>query len=156
MSLQTRIRYTPKKALHIPTKARDPINKTKPAPKIIAESRKAVVAKRNSAQLAAKRAAGARASAAKATAWSENEDRACMKLMPEVKTAGACKRIDDLWEMVSKRLLSDYGFHRSPAAVKNQWNRVLRAKCGFDERATKKPHSLRTGLLPSAKAARNM
>lgn len=74
--------------------------------------------------------------------------------MREVKESGKCRRIDELWDAVATRLRNEYDINRSPAAVKNQWNRVLRAMSGFDERHTPKPSSLQTGLLPSSKKFR--
>jgi len=71
--------------------------------------------------------------------------------MKKVKNSGVCNRIDELWGEVSKRMEQEYGVIRSAAGVKNAWNRNLRAKSRFDERANPKPQMLRTGLLGTAK-----
>lgn len=96
-----------------------------------------------------------RAGVPKGTAWKKDEEDACIKLMIEVREAGNCHRIDALWDAVSRRMLSDCGISRSSAAVKNHWNRHLRAKSGYDERRTPKPNTLRTGLLSSEKKTYN-
>lgn len=71
----------------------------------------------------------------------------CIRIMKKVKNSGKCNRIDELWGEVSKQMEHEYGIMRSAAGVKNAWNRNLRAKSRFDERAVPKPQMLRTGLL---------
>ncbi len=75
--------------------------------------------------------------------------------MKKVKNSGICSRIDELWGEVSKKMEQDYGVIRSAAGVKNAWNRNLRAKSRFDERANPKPQMLRTGLLGKKHRSKN-
>ncbi|CAD0088266.1 unnamed protein product [Aureobasidium mustum] len=89
-------------------------------------------------------------SSRKASAWSEDEDAACIKLMKEVCTlaqyaaiAGTEKR----FEVVANRMKDEAGFNRTASGVKLQWNRRLRAASGFEDRGEKKRAS---GLTTSA------
>ncbi|KAG9944297.1 hypothetical protein KCU85_g8026, partial [Aureobasidium melanogenum] len=89
-------------------------------------------------------------SSRKASAWSDDEDAACIKFMKEVCTlaqyaaiAGTEKR----FEVVADRMKRETGFNRTASGVKLQWNRRLRAASGFEDRGEKKRAS---GLTTSA------
>lgn len=58
--------------------------------------------------------------------------------MKVTKTSQYRGTIEDLWHIISNAMRAE-GMERSAAAVKNQWNRSLRWKSKFDERARKKP-----------------
>ncbi|KAH0364780.1 hypothetical protein KCU65_g6560, partial [Aureobasidium melanogenum] len=80
-------------------------------------------------------------SSRKASAWSDDEDAACIKFMKEVCTlaqyaaiAGTEKR----FEVVADRMKREAGFNRTASGVKLQWNRRLRAASGFEDRGEKK------------------
>jgi len=79
-------------------------------------------------------------------AWRDVEDALAIKTMSELQINRAPGRIDQLWDEISQ-VMHKNGYNRSAGAVKNQWNRRLRAMCGVDERAIKRPDLLRTGLL---------
>ncbi|KAK6000470.1 hypothetical protein QM012_003716 [Aureobasidium pullulans] len=89
-------------------------------------------------------------SSRKASAWSIDEDDACIKYMKEVCTlaqyaaiAGTEKR----FEVVADRMKREAGFNRTASGVKLQWNRRLRAASKFEDRGEKKRAS---GLTTSA------
>lgn len=80
--------------------------------------------------------------------WSEDEEEACIRIMTQVKTSNYEGTIDELWIEISRQM-NLLGFSRTSAAVKNMWNRQLRYKSRFDERARKKPHASESHAVPS-------
>ncbi|GAB7345419.1 hypothetical protein MBLNU457_3757t1 [Dothideomycetes sp. NU457] len=68
--------------------------------------------------------------------WSKAENRACVKLMRQVCSETKFQGKESRFAEVSRRMLKEYGFSRPN--VKNQWNRYLRARCGFEDRGEKK------------------
>lgn len=82
----------------------------------------------------------------KHTGWSEVEQLYCMRAMKEVKNSGECQRIDQLWDAIAIKMQAR-GYERTAGGVKNIWNRFLRERSGFDERANPRPEMMQTGLL---------
>lgn len=91
------------------------------------------------------------------SAWSAAEDNACIRIMTQLVNARMLVSnrhvhftVDSMWTRVSDEL-AKLGFERSASAVKLQWTRRLRAKCGVDERISPNPSQMRTGLLAPSK-----
>ena len=86
----------------------------------------------------------------KGTAWDANEEELAIAIMAEILYNDDPKG-DARWGFISDTLRAEHDISRSAAAVKNQWNRVLRHRSGLDERIRKSsasgPRPLRTGLL---------
>ena len=89
----------------------------------------------------------------KGSAWSDAEENMCITLLRNIKEAGLVSNVQKLWPIVEANMKSQ-GFDRSASAIKNHWNRHLRAKSGFDERANPRPDALRTGALDGTKVGR--
>ncbi|KAI9817985.1 MAG: hypothetical protein M1832_004506 [Thelocarpon impressellum] len=87
----------------------------------------------------------------KCTSWTATEERLAIGIMAELMYQGRITG-DARWGEISRLLAVDHQISRSGAAVKNQWNRVLRQRCGLDER---KPSAqggpMQTGLQTSRK-----
>ncbi|KAH0289982.1 hypothetical protein M436DRAFT_61752 [Aureobasidium namibiae CBS 147.97] len=86
----------------------------------------------------------------KSTAWSAEEDAACIRLMKEVCTLAqyaAIASTEKRFEVVATRMKREAGFERTASGVKLQWNRRLREASKFEDRGEKKRAS---GLTTSA------
>ena len=86
----------------------------------------------------------------KSSAWSAEEDAACIRLMKEVCTQAkyaAIASTEKRFEEVAKRMKREAGFARTASGVKIQWNRRLREASKFEDRGEKKRAS---GLTTSA------
>jgi hypothetical protein len=96
-------------------------------------------------------------SSRKGSAWSAEEDRACIAYMREICTQSQYADIagtERRFQVVADSMAAD-GFDRSAAGVKLQWNRRLRAASGVEDRGDKK-HSgsgLTTSSLKGTTAA---
>ncbi|KAI9850178.1 MAG: hypothetical protein M1838_006023 [Thelocarpon superellum] len=88
-------------------------------------------------------------------AWTATEERLTIGIMAEILHKQEIKG-DDRWTEISSILATDHGVSRTRAGVKNQWNRVLRARCGLDERERSgvSGRPLQTGVLQKKKAAK--
>ena len=86
----------------------------------------------------------------KSTAWSAEEDTACIRLIKEVCTLAqyaAIASTEKRFEVVATRMKREAGFERTASGVKLQWNRRLREASKFEDRGEKKRAS---GLTTSA------
>ena len=88
------------------------------------------------------------------TPWSAAEEEATITIMKDLVTGKNAVYGDKRWEVCAKRLKKDHGHSRSGPAVKNHWNRVLRARTGLDERRTPNPGKMVTGSLTPRKKQR--
>ena len=79
-------------------------------------------------------------------AWTKREEAICMQEMNRVKSVGRRLRNNGTWDAISQGMVAR-GCNRSSQAIKNTWNRHLRAICGIDERLKARPDLLTTGLL---------
>lgn len=86
--------------------------------------------------------------------WSVAEEAATTRIMRDLVTGANAVYGDRRWEMCAKRLKKDHGLTRSGPAIKNHWNRVLRARTGLDERRTPNPNKMVTGSLTPRKKQR--
>ena len=82
----------------------------------------------------------------KASPWSREEDKACIDAVQEAIAAKGRMGIEKLAPFVVDKLRA-CGFERSPAAVKLQWNRRLRAEAQVDERRLANPNKMRTSVM---------
>ena len=84
--------------------------------------------------------------------WNDHEKQCVNQLMavlvaedsPESKT-------EQRWQVISTRMLAQYGVERSAGSIKNYWNRTGRQATGLDERGTKAPDRMVTGKQDAAK-----
>jgi len=89
----------------------------------------------------------------KGSPWSTEEEDATIKIMQDVVDEQQIYG-DKRWTECAKRLKKQYAVNRSAAAIKNQWNRVLRARSGVDERKHPNPSRMTTGSLTPKKRKR--
>lgn len=82
----------------------------------------------------------------KALPWSKEEDLACIDAVQEAIIVKGRMGIEKLAPYVVDKLRA-HGFERSPAAVKLQWNRRLRADSQLDERRFANPDKMRTSVM---------
>ena len=79
-------------------------------------------------------------------AWSITEECVTIGVMAILLQQKQVKG-DARWDAISRRLKQDHQIDRSPGAVKNQWNRVLRERSGIDERhPSAQGRAMQTGL----------
>lgn len=86
----------------------------------------------------------------KSTAWSAEEDAACVSLMKEVCTLpkyAAIASTEKRFEVVANRMKLEGGFERNANGVRLQWNRRLREASKFEDRSERK---LSSKLITSA------
>ncbi len=88
----------------------------------------------------------------KGTTWSPREVEATIEIIKDLKAANYYG--DNRWERASQRLWEEYRIERTPNAVKNQWNRVIRAQSGLDERKRPNPQMMVTGALAPGRTRR--
>lgn len=85
--------------------------------------------------------------------WAADEEEAFVNIMKylvnETELIGGRR-----WEEGAMLLQKVYNGSRTPSALKNQWNRVLRARTGLDERRRPKPTMMVTGALTPRKKRR--
>lgn len=86
--------------------------------------------------------------------WSAAEEAATIAIMKDLVAGTNAVYGDKRWEVCAKRLKKDHGLTRSGPAIKNHWNRVLRARTGLDERRTPNPNKMVTGSLTPRKKQR--
>ena len=87
----------------------------------------------------------------KALPWSKQEDLACIDAVQEAIDVKGRMGIEKLAPFVVEKLRA-CGFERSPAAIKLQWNRRLRADSQLDERRFANPHKMRTSVMKRKQA----
>lgn len=85
--------------------------------------------------------------------WSADEESATIKIMQDLVAEGRVYG-DKRWAECAKRLKKQQPSYRSAAAIKNQWNRVLRARSGVDERKHPNPSRMTTGSQTPKKRKR--
>jgi len=88
------------------------------------------------------------------TTWSAAEEAATITIMQDLVAGTNAVYGDRRWQVCARRLKKDHGLTRSGPAIKNHWNRVLRARTGLDERRTPNPNKMVTGLLTPRKKQR--
>ncbi|KAJ9619557.1 hypothetical protein H2203_008337 [Taxawa tesnikishii (nom. ined.)] len=82
------------------------------------------------------------------SSWSAEEDAACIAAMRLIVSRGE-GGTDARWAAVSA-IMASRGYRRRPNAVKNQWNRRLRALSGAEDRGVRRrSQALKTSLLGS-------
>lgn len=67
-------------------------------------------------------------------------------LMLQVIAEQQVHLVEEKWLVISRRLRDLHGIDRSPAAVKNYWNRGGREQTGIDERRKTRPDKMTTSV----------
>ena len=82
----------------------------------------------------------------KSKSWSDEENAACVDAVQAAIAIQGRRGIEKLAPFVVAKL-REHGFERSPAAIKIQWNRKLRAEAQLDERRIANPERMRTSVI---------
>lgn len=80
----------------------------------------------------------------KPSSWTDQEEQACMDIVPQIERKGSTKTLAGLWKAVEAEM-QRHGFRRTDGSIRNAWARTLRERSGFDERVKKRPGAMRTG-----------
>ncbi|KAL9058462.1 MAG: hypothetical protein Q9162_001758 [Coniocarpon cinnabarinum] len=89
----------------------------------------------------------------KGNAWTAEEENMCIALVRSLRSGSTFKSVEKLWPQVAEEMAKQ-GTDRSGSAIKNYWNRHLRAKSGFDERINPRADAMSTGTLDGKKVGR--
>ena len=87
-------------------------------------------------------------------AWTRAEEEATIEIMADLIKRGELG--EGKWMACAEALEKEHGFGRTSSAIKTQWNRVLRARTGLDERGRPNPDKMVTGALTPRRERRGV